>query len=58
MVTSSVDVDFMSEWIACGADPHGCGEGFLAASADGSPNIQVSIPEPLCNAGLDAEASD
>jgi hypothetical protein len=39
--TSSVDVDFISD-----------GEGFLAASADGSPDIQVSVPEPICDAGL------
>ena len=55
--TSSVDLDFISHWIACGSDPHGCGEGFVAANVDGSPFIQVSVPEPICNAGLDA-ASD
>jgi hypothetical protein len=56
--TSSVDLDFASEWAACGADPHGCGEGFLATGADGSPDIQVSVPEAVCDAGLDAGASE
>jgi hypothetical protein len=52
--TSSVDVDFMSVWIGCGSDPHGCGQGFLATNADGNPNIQVSVPGSLCNAARDA----
>jgi hypothetical protein len=57
--TSSVDLDFTSHWIACGSDPHGCGEGFIAVNADGgSPNIQLSVPEPICDTGLDAESSD
>lgn len=60
--TSSVDLDFTSVWTGCGSDPHGCGEGFVAAIADGSPctsnGCQVSVPEPMCDAGLDAEASD
>jgi hypothetical protein len=46
--TSSVDVDFMSEWEACGSDPHGCGQGFIAA------NTTVSVPEPTCDAVADA----
>jgi hypothetical protein len=53
--TSSRDVDFMSEWEACGSDPHGCGEGFVAVTADGSPDIQVSVPEPIC---VDAGTTD
>ena len=52
--TSSVDLDFMSV-------PQGCGnEGFLPVAADGSPCAacgQVSIPNPTCDAGLDARAS-
>lgn len=56
--TSSVDVDFVSEWIACGSDPHGCGEGFLATGADGGPDNPVSVPAPVCDAGVDAKASD
>jgi hypothetical protein len=56
--TSSLDLDFMSQWIGCGSDPHGCGEGFIAVNADGSPNIQVSVPGATCDAGLDAEPSD
>lgn len=55
--TSSVDLDFMSHWTACGADPHGCGEGFVAAHANSGP-ITLSVPESLCGAALDAEASD
>ena len=58
VATSSVDLDFMSVWRACGSDPHGCGEGFVAANADGTHFIQVSVPGPICDAGLDAEASD
>jgi hypothetical protein len=45
--TSSVDVDFTSVWEPCGSDPHGCGQGFVATN-------QVSVPEPTCDAGLDA----
>jgi hypothetical protein len=56
--TSSVDLHFMSQWAACGSDPHGCGEGFVATSADGSSSIEVSVPEPICDAGLGADASD
>jgi hypothetical protein len=56
--TSSVDLDFISQWAACGSDPHGCGEGFVAANADGSAYIQVAVPEPICDAGLGADASD
>jgi len=47
--TSSRDVDFVSAWAACGSDPHGCGEGFVAANADASPSIQASVP--VCDAG-------
>jgi hypothetical protein len=54
--TSSLDVDFASVWIGCGSDPHGCGEGFVAANANGGP-INVSVPEPICDAGLDASAA-
>jgi hypothetical protein len=50
--TSSVDVDFTSQWRSCGADPHGCGQAFVAA------DTTVSVPEPMCDAGLDAEPSD
>jgi len=46
--TSSVDLDFMSEWEPCGSDPHGCGEGFFAATTT------VSVPETACDAGVDA----
>jgi hypothetical protein len=53
--TSSVDVDFMSV-------PQGCGnEAFLPVGADGSPCAacgQVSVPDPTCDAGLEAGASD
>jgi hypothetical protein len=49
--TSSVDLDFVSEWRACGSDPHGCGQAFVATN-------QVSVPAPTCDAGLDAEFSD
>jgi hypothetical protein len=57
--TSSVDLDFTSHWTGCGSDPHGCGEGFIAVTADGGfPDIQVSLPGSLCDAGHDGEASD
>jgi hypothetical protein len=48
--TSSVDLDFMSQWIGCGSDPHGCGEGFVAPDQ--------SVPDPTCDAGQDAEPAD
>jgi hypothetical protein len=48
--TSSVDMVFTSQSIACGSDPHGCGEGFVAADQ--------SAPDPTCAAGPDAEPSD
>jgi hypothetical protein len=44
-VTSSVDLDFMSVWAACGSDPHGCGQGFVAATT------LLLVPEPTCDAG-------
>jgi hypothetical protein len=50
--TSSVDVDFTSVWTPCGSDPHGCGQGFVAGT---NP---VSVPDPMCDAGLDAKTSD
>jgi len=60
--TSAVDVDFMAVWQPLGSDPHGCGQEFVPVTADGSaciPNgCQVSVPEPMCDAGLDAEPSD
>jgi hypothetical protein len=49
-VTSSVDVDFMSFWRPLGSDPRGCGQEFAAVTESGSP--QVSVPEPVCDAGL------
>jgi len=53
--TSSVDVDFMST-------PQGCGnEAFLPVGADGGPCAacgQVSVPDPTCDAGLEAGAFD
>jgi hypothetical protein len=51
--TSSVDVGFMSQSIAacCGG-----GEAFLPVMADGSDNL--SVPDPTCDAGQDAQASD
>lgn len=51
--TSSIDVRFESEWIACGSDPHGCGEGFVPVIPDGG-NGRLSLPTPICNAMLDA----
>ncbi len=50
--TSSVDLDFMSQWLGCGSDPHGCGQAIVAATTT------VPVPEPTCDAGLDAEPSD
>jgi hypothetical protein len=48
--TSSVDLDFTSQSIACGSDPHGCGEGLEVADQ--------SAPDPTCAAGPDAEPSE
>lgn len=49
--TSSIDIDFMSEWIACGSDPHGCGEGFVPSRLDASVGL-FSLRGPSCDAGL------
>jgi hypothetical protein len=51
--TSSVDVDFMSQSIAacCGGR-----QAFLPIIADGSDNL--SVPDPTCDAGQDAQPSD
>jgi hypothetical protein len=52
--TSSIDLDFMSVWLPLGSDPHGCGQGFVTVTESGSPCIacQLSVPEPMCDAGL------
>jgi hypothetical protein len=54
--TSSVDVDFVAV-----SRPYGCGQEFVAVTADGGPCIpngcQLSVPKPMCDAGLDAEPS-
>ena len=59
--TSSVDVDFASEWRALGFDPHGCGQAVVPVTADGGPcpptGCQVSVPGAWCDAGLDASSS-
>jgi hypothetical protein len=59
--TSSVEVDFM----AVSPPLPGCDDEFLAVTADGSPcngpcggYFTVSAPDPLCDAGLDAQPSD
>lgn len=53
--TTSVDVDFVSE-------PQGCGNvTFVPVGADGGPCYecrQVSLAGPMCDAGLEAQASD
>jgi len=52
--TSSVDLDFTSHQLA-----NGCGENFTVVTKDGgNPNIEISVPAPDCDAGLDGEASD
>jgi hypothetical protein len=45
--TSSVDLTFKSQWMACGSDPQGCGEGFVGANADGG-SIQALAPAAIC----------
>ena len=47
---SSVDLDFVSQWAACGSDPHGCGQGFVATN-------YASVPESACDAGLEVDAT-
>lgn len=53
--TSSVDINFV-------AVAQGCGnEAYFPAGADGGPCAEctsLSVPGPLCDAGLDAEPSD
>jgi hypothetical protein len=51
--TSAVDVNFMSVWRPLGSNPHGCGQEFAAVIESGSG--QVSVPDPMCDAGPDAE---
>jgi hypothetical protein len=53
--TSSVDVKFMSVPQACG------NVGFVPVGADGGPCYacsQMSLAGPMCDAGLEAQASD
>jgi hypothetical protein len=47
--TSSVDVDFKSEWQALGDDPHGCGPFVVVSNLDA--RYQLSIPDGFCDAG-------
>jgi hypothetical protein len=51
--TSQLDVDFVSQWRACGSDPHGCGEDFVPITPSGSMG-RLSLPAPECSAGVDA----
>lgn len=51
--TSSVDVDFT----AVAPPLPGCDESFVAVTGDGSPLSQVSAPDPMCDAGLEADAA-
>jgi hypothetical protein len=55
--TSSVDVDFVSEWRACGSDPKGCGQAFIPVTPDGGFDT-LSLPDPTCDAGVHAAASN
>jgi hypothetical protein len=55
--TSFIDLDFESEWRACGSDPHGCGQAFIPVAPDASPG-RLSLPDPTCATGVHAAASN
>jgi hypothetical protein len=49
--TFSTDLTITSEWLACGSDPHGCGQVIVATPSE------VSVPDQCGDAGADAELS-
>jgi hypothetical protein len=49
--TFSTDLSITSEWLACGSDPHGCGQVSVITP------FEVSIPNHCGDAGADAESS-
>ena len=51
--TSSLEVEFISQWRPCGSDPHGCGEALIPVTPSGSSG-KLSLPAPGCSAGVDA----
>jgi hypothetical protein len=54
----STDVTFTGEWLACGSDPHGCGE---RVSPDGLPLegiFAVLVAGASCDGGTSATAMD
>jgi len=50
--TSAADIDFVSEWLPCGDDPHGCGQGIVATSHS------VSVGPQCVESGVDSGPVD
>jgi hypothetical protein len=52
--TSSTDITMtsQSQWLPCGSDPHGCGQGAVA-----SPSL-ITLGAPCGDSGVDAASSD
>ena len=50
--TSSTAIEFVSDWLPCGSDPHGCGQGVTATPS------RVPIGNQCADAGVDAGSSD
>jgi hypothetical protein len=48
--TSSTDITFASQWLPCGSEPHGCGEGVTA-----TPSL-VTVGNQCVDSGVDAVA--
>lgn len=51
--TASIDVKFVSQWIACNADPRGCGEALIPVTPDGGLG-PLTLPEIICDPRWDA----
>ena len=50
--TSSTDITMTSQWLPCGSDPHGCGQGAVATPST------VTLDAPCGDSGVDAASSD
>jgi hypothetical protein len=54
----STDVEFTGQWLACGSDPHGCGERITPAGYNG-PYVAGPLTDVLVDAGcVDAAIGD
>jgi hypothetical protein len=49
--TSSTDITMTSQWLPCGSDPDGCGQGAVAAPS------MITLDAPCGDSGVDAASS-